>query len=117
MVWVESTAHDQRNHRALIEFLKIKFMGRCEAFVVGGKSSGDYVSSFGIARELIFMAPDAVDIQRFAQQARWARRYAEEQRQKLHLAQRFFLFVGRLVPEKGVFDLLQAYASLPTESR
>jgi glycosyltransferase involved in cell wall biosynthesis len=117
MVWVESTAHDQRNYRALIEFLKNKFMSSCDAFIVGGKSSGEYVSGFGARQELIFTAPDAVDIRLFAEQASLARRDAEVQRQKMRLAPRFFLFVGRLVPEKGVFDLLQAYGDLSAELR
>jgi len=33
------------------------------------------------------------------------------------LPTRFFLFAGRLVPEKGIFDLLRAYATLTPEIR
>ena len=38
-------------------------------------------------------------------------------RQALQLPPRFFLFVGRLVREKGVFDLLEAYGKLTPELR
>ena len=37
---------------------------------------------------------------------------AAQLRRELELPDRYFLFVGRLVPEKGVFDLLSAYAKL-----
>ena len=38
-------------------------------------------------------------------------------RERFGLPQRFILFVGRLVPEKGVFDLLHAYAKLGSDLR
>jgi glycosyltransferase involved in cell wall biosynthesis len=57
-------------------------------------------------------APDAVDNSLFATQAENTRVHAAEFREKLGLPSRFILFVGRLVPEKGIFDLLEAYAKL-----
>ena len=38
-------------------------------------------------------------------------------REALGLPTRFFLFAGRLVPEKGIFDLLRAYGALAPEVR
>jgi glycosyltransferase involved in cell wall biosynthesis len=38
-------------------------------------------------------------------------------RAAMHLPARFFLFVGRIVPQKGVFDLLGAYGALTPEIR
>jgi glycosyltransferase involved in cell wall biosynthesis len=117
ILWVESTEQDFRSRNWIIEFLKTRFLKRCSAFVVPGKSSFQYVKNYGIRDEEIFTAPNAVDSELFFQKAAAVRQDAEIQRQSLQLPPRFFLFVGRLVREKGVFDLLEAYAKLTPELR
>lgn len=117
MVWVESTAKDLRGGRVLIESLKQAFMNRCDAFVVSGKSSSDYVRHFGAREDSIYVAPDAVDTDLFAARSESARQKAGENRNALCLPERYFLYVGRLVHEKGIFDLLEAYGRLSPELR
>ena len=117
ILWAESTRKDLRSGHALIEFLKTKFLHGCEAFVVPGKSSFDYLRNYGVPEEMILTAPNAVDTLFFSQRAEVIRRDAAMHRQALGLPARFFLFVGRLVPEKGIFDLLRAYEALPPEAR
>ncbi len=117
MVWVESTAMDLRGGHVLVEFLKAKFVRHCDALIVAGKSSFDYMRSFGTGKGRIFAAPDAVDNAFFEQQAELSRRNEVELRQAMRLPQRFFLFVGRLVKGKGVFDLLRAYGTLAPDLR
>jgi len=117
MVWVESTAKDLRRGHALVESLKAKFLRNCDGLIVAGKSSFDYMRSFGAGEDRIFTAPDAVDNAFFEQQTELSRRNEAELRQALRLPRRFFLFVGRLVLEKGVFDLVQAYDKLARSLR
>jgi len=116
-LWVESTTRDFRSGHALVEFLKTRFLHGCNAFVVPGKSSTEYLRNYGVPENMIFTAPNAVDTKFFAQQAEVIRWDAPLHRQALGLPARFFLFTGRLVPEKGVFDLLSAYGALPAEVR
>jgi len=116
-LWAESTTRDSRNSYALIEFLKTRFLRGCNAFVVPGKSSIEYLRSYGVPKEMIFTAPNAVDTQFFARRAEVIRAEAARHRQALRLPPRFFLFAGRLVPEKGIFDLLRAYGELSPELR
>ncbi len=117
ILWVESTDRDIRSRNRVIEFLKKKFIERCSAFVVPGKSSLQYVMNYGVLERDIFTAPNAVDTELFAQRAEAVRQQAERRRQALQLPPRFFLFVGRLVREKGLFDLLEAYGKLTPELR
>jgi len=117
VLWVESTDRDRRSRKRVVESLKAKFMAGCSAFVVPGKSSFEYVRNFGVLEEDIFTAPNAVDIELFAQRAAAVRQDAALHRQALKLPSRFFLSVGRLVPEKGVFELLEAYGKLAAELR
>ncbi|MGD0792411.1 MAG: glycosyltransferase family 4 protein [Terriglobales bacterium] len=117
VLWTESNERDKRSGRAGVEWLKRYFVSSCNAFVVPGKSSFAYLRTLGAGEQVIFTAPNAVDNTFFATQAENARAHATEFREKLKLPSRFILFVGRLVPEKGVFDLLEAYAKLESGLR
>ncbi len=116
-LWVESTTRDLRSGSRLVKFLKAKFMHQCAAFVVPGKSSFEFAMSYGAPEESIFTAPNAVDTKFFAERADTVRRDAATHRRMLRLPSRFFLFVGRLVRDKGAFDLLQAYGTLSSQLR
>ncbi len=85
--------------------------------MVPGKSSFEYLRSLGSPAESIFTAPNAVDNTFFATQAENARAHAADFERNWNCRSRFILFVGRLVPEKGVFDLLEAYAKLESGLR
>lgn len=117
VLWSESNRNDARRGWGWVEFLKNYFLKRCDGFVVPGKASFEYLTSLGSAGESISIAPNAVDNDLFATQANAARNHAAEVREKLKLPARYILFVGRLVPEKGVFDLLEAYAKLESSQR
>ena len=115
LAWVESNARDQRSGNHAIEFLKKKFLAACRSVIVPGKSSFEYVMGYAVPENKIFTAPDAVDSERFAKIAAAVRNHAAPQRRLLGLPSRYFLYVGRLVPEKGVFELLQAYGTLSAD--
>jgi glycosyltransferase involved in cell wall biosynthesis len=117
VLWSESNRHDARGGRAAVEWLKTYFVRRCDRFVVPGKASLEYLRSLEAPAANIVTAPNAVDNRWFAEQAENVRSHATELRQKLKLPARFILFVGRLVPEKGIFDLLAAYAKLESGLR
>src|SRR6185295_10675018 len=102
LLWVESTARDHRSGRGLVESLKSWFMHKCRGFVVPGKSSVQYLQNYGMNTGSIFIAPNAVDTDFFARHAEIARNDSASYREKLNLPSHFFLFAGRLVPEKGV---------------
>jgi glycosyltransferase involved in cell wall biosynthesis len=117
VLWAESNQRDNRSGRAAVEWLKRYFVSSCNAFVVPGKSSLAYLRTLGVGEQAIFTAPNAVDNTFFASQAEEVRRQPEVFRERFGLPRRFLLFAGRLVPEKGVFDLLQAYAKLGSDLR
>jgi glycosyltransferase involved in cell wall biosynthesis len=117
VLWTESNQRDKRSGRAPVEWLKRHFVSSCNAFVVPGKSAFAYLRTLGVSEEAIFTAPNAVDNSFFAKRAEEVKRTPAAFLEKFRLPSRFILFVGRLVPEKGVFDLLQAYAKLGSDLR
>jgi len=117
LLWSESTPLDSRRGHHLVEFMKARFLNLCRAFVVPGKSSLKYLQDLGIPEQLIFTAPNAIDLRLFAALAEGSRR--DQGRMSTHhaLPLRYFLYVGRLVRAKGIFELLDAYAKLDDEIR
>lgn len=116
LIWIESTAGDQRSGAPLVESLKRYFVRGCSGAVVPGKSSFQYAQSLGFETSKIFYAPNAVDNDLFASRARAARENISSRSSK-QLPSRYFLFTGRLVKEKGIFDLLEAYGKLSMQAR
>lgn len=114
LLWSESNSRDFRNSFWPVEFAKRKFIERCHGYVVPGTSAAAYLASFGVAKEKICVAPNAVDVERFATGAEQAR-LDPGQRERLGLPAQYFLYVGRFVRSKGIYDLLAAYAKLPAE--
>jgi glycosyltransferase involved in cell wall biosynthesis len=116
ILWSESNRHDARAGLEWVESLKAYFLSCCDRFVVPGKAAGEYLQSLGVEMGTISTAPNAVDNDWFRREAdsiRGRERARQtEFRERLGLPDRFFLFVGRLVAEKGVFDLLHAYNQL-----
>ena len=118
ILWSESNARDLRRRHVPVELLKRAFLTKCSGFVVPGKPAQEYLESEkNIREDLIFTAPNAVDNDLFAASAAVARRDVAGHRRSLGLPERYFLFVGRLVREKGVFELLSAYAKLDESMR
>jgi 1,2-diacylglycerol 3-alpha-glucosyltransferase len=117
VLWSESNGQDARSGRPGVEWLKAYFLRHCNGFVVPGKASFEYLKSLRSAETGIVTAPNAVDNDFYAHQAAKIRAHAGEFREKLKLPQRYVLFVGRMVAEKGIFDLLEAYAKLDDDLR
>ncbi len=117
LVWSESNLQEIRGSHIAVESLKKELLRRCDGFVVPGKSALEYLKAYGVIEQKIFTAPNAVDNELFSSAAEIARQNAMTLRREFALPFRYFLFVGRLVREKGVHELLAAYANLEQKLR
>jgi glycosyltransferase involved in cell wall biosynthesis len=117
LLWSESTAADSRRRHWPVELMKARFLRLCRGFVVPGRSSLDYLKGLGITEKQIFHAPNAVDTVMFSKLAGEARGRKSAVQARHNLPSRYFLFVGRLVEAKGVFELVEAYAQMHEEVR
>jgi glycosyltransferase involved in cell wall biosynthesis len=112
VAWVESTERDERPGTGPLELAKRALIRACSGFLVPGSASRAYLRALGVPDGRIVTAPNAVDAGIFRAQVDALRTDNDALRARLGLAGIVFLYVGRLDPEKGVHDLLEAMRGL-----
>ena len=102
LLWVESTARDERSGNRVLERLKRRAVAAASGFLVPGRAAREYVESLGVPPDRIVLAPNAVDLSIFS--VRPERSGREDCT---------FLYVGRLSHEKGADVLVKAFRDVP----
>jgi glycosyltransferase involved in cell wall biosynthesis len=105
-VFVDSTVND-RNKGGWKEAAKAFFFRRCHGFFCYGIRSKEYVASYGIKERRIVFGCQAAALPH-SYDARSVLRYYSGHTLTTPASPRF-LFIGRLSPEKGLYDLLDAF--------
>jgi 1,2-diacylglycerol 3-alpha-glucosyltransferase len=107
VLWSESTEHDHSRSR-LRELLKRVVAARHSAAIAAGEEHARYLRNLGFSSESIVVSGDCIDNEHFSRsaQAAWV---PSHERSSIGLPERYFLYVGRLAPEKNLFRLLEAY--------
>jgi 1,2-diacylglycerol 3-alpha-glucosyltransferase len=105
----ESNAHDA-TRRLRTEFCKqLAVKSLYDGAVVGGRRAADYIRSLGMTTSCIRYGYDVIDTQYFQTEVDRIRRSAQPG--EFGLPHSYFLFVGRLAPEKNVASLLGSFES------
>jgi 1,2-diacylglycerol 3-alpha-glucosyltransferase len=107
----ESTLIDRPRY-LLKELVKRRIvLTHFDAAFVTGIRAREYLTTLGMPIEKIWEGYSAVDNDYFARAASEVRCETHLHRVRLGVPERYFLFVGRLAPEKNLPRLLQAYGS------
>jgi glycosyltransferase involved in cell wall biosynthesis len=109
VLWCESNKSDQRYEHSFKEAYKRWFVKNCAGYIVPGQASFDYLLSLGASGEKIYRAPNAVDNDYFSLVADQQRKVKEQFKQSKGYPRKVVLYVGRLVDQKGIFDLFKAF--------
>ncbi len=113
--WCESTLFEKRPKivKLLKKFFLPKFFKGFSAFMVAGTRSKEYLLYYKVKPSKIFITPLTTDIKFFSTKSELYRKCKERIKQELKLRfDRTILYVGKLIPEKGVVNLLKAYNTL-----
>jgi glycosyltransferase involved in cell wall biosynthesis len=116
LIWSESTLKDERTSSQFKEKLKRWIINQASGFIVPGKAQKDYLTYLGASNEKIYLAPNVVDSNFFTLETERYRQHQEVYKQKLNLKGCVILFVGRLIDEKGIPELLEAFTSLSQDN-
>lgn len=92
---------------------------RFSAFLDVGQNNRNYILTSGVSPEKVFHAPHAIDNRRFQSAKLKAKSEAIALREQLGIGKNQILicFVGKLIPIKRPFDLLNAFSDIPKELR
>lgn len=95
----------------LTNFIKRQIHQNMDVAFVPALSHASYYERLGFSRERMVFGVDVVDNDFFSSNAEVACVNSTAVRQRLNLPDRYFLFVGRFLPRKGLECLVQAYRS------
>jgi glycosyltransferase involved in cell wall biosynthesis len=104
----DSNEFDMKRYK-ILQFAKSSLVSRFDAAFVAGTSSRSYIQKLGIPMDRIIEGCDVIDTTLFSQQASENRNILSQVRNKWKLPENYFLFVGRIVTEKNVLGLVDAY--------
>lgn len=91
--------------RAAARAVLRRALPRADAMITVSRAMGEELSAMGVAREKIHLVPNGIDRALFADHDRAQARRALG----LEGAGRLILFVGRVEPQKGIGELLEAF--------
>lgn len=94
----------------LVNYVKRRLYANVDAAFIPAESHRESYLRWGVPKERIFLGVDVIDSAWFAEKARALRRDLEGFRGDQHLPARFFLGVGRHIPQKNWPMCLAAYA-------
>jgi len=112
ILWCESNKYDLRLYHPWNEFYKRWFARNCDGYIVPGKASLEYLISLGANTEKIWEAPNAVDNDYFSRSCDKYRKDKEAFKLAKGYPKKLILYVGRLIEQKGISDLLKAFQIL-----
>ena len=99
------------------EILKSKIFPKADFVITEGIDGKNFASKYGVGCNRIFIARHGIDISFFRNSSRLDSDERFRLRQKIGLNGIVFLYVGRLVKEKGLYFLIDAFKELNIESQ
>ena len=113
VLWLEATRRDSRRPGKILQWLKRRIVSGADGIAASGNATVEYVRDLGAREQRIFIAPFGGDYEGFAREA--AKVDATREKERHGWPSHLLAYSGRLVREKGVFVLLEAFRLVVTE--
>jgi len=115
ILWCESHGYGITKYNCITNSLKKFFIRKCDGYIVPGEAAYEYILSFGVKSDRIWKAPNAIDNDFFTQTCDKYRDRKEAFKQSKNYPDKIVLYVGRLIDQKGIWDLLKSFRVLSEE--
>lgn len=110
ILWEDSVTHPTGRFKRLLMPLLKQYIRMYDAYVAASSGCIQYLVEMGAPRERITLVPLVADNDFFQHESARHRTLQAVLKQKLHVQTRYLiLFVGQLIPRKGVVPLLEAF--------
>jgi glycosyltransferase involved in cell wall biosynthesis len=114
--WVEHTFESWFPRRMWKEVLKSRLLPRADAILAPGPDGRDFAMRYGVLSDRVFFVPHVVDIDHYQRRSRLDTVERARVREAYGLLGVTFVYVGRLLPGKGLDYLVDAFAALQRRS-
>jgi glycosyltransferase involved in cell wall biosynthesis len=112
LIWSESTLKDERSVSNIKHKLKSWIVNEADGYIVPGNAQKNYLIDLGAKEDRIYIAPNAVDSNFFTCETQRYRQQKTRWKEKLGIKGSVILYVGRLIDEKGIPELLEAFTKI-----
>ena len=112
ILWNGTTLLSTRTTGGFIGQAKRFIIRGADRYVTYGTKAAEYLESLGAPKEKIHIGVNTVDMQWFRDQSRKIRAEAKYELWRSHYPGMLLLFVGQLIPRKGLRQLLYAFSKL-----
>jgi glycosyltransferase involved in cell wall biosynthesis len=109
--WCDSTFEDKKRN-FFTELIKKYFVKQFHAGLAPGIKSKEYLTYLGLPKENIFFSGYSVNNKFFSEEYKKHINNRNELLKSFSLPEHNFLFIGRLAPEKNLFNFIKAYKEI-----
>jgi glycosyltransferase involved in cell wall biosynthesis len=104
--WVCVSSHTERNNSSLRESFRRRMLHGFPVVCTNMGEAGEYlVNKLGVSPGKIFHTPYTIDVEKYGTLVAACRNGSREMRNKLGLEGIVFLYVGHMIPRKGIREL------------
>jgi glycosyltransferase involved in cell wall biosynthesis len=109
VLWSGSTEQSSRIGKSILRWSKSKFVRRCDACLAYGSAAKRALVNLGANPDRIVQGTNTVDVKRISQAVEVARSDTGFAEWRNRFPERTVLFVGQMIPRKGVEELIEAF--------
>jgi glycosyltransferase involved in cell wall biosynthesis len=116
VLWDESIPHLPGRIKRLLMPLLRRYFAAFDAYLAASDACVEYMIGMGARRERIILMPQVADNAYFGSESARYREHRDSVKQELGVQTKYlFLFVGQLIPRKGVLTLLDAFRQVAAD--
>ena len=112
----ERTSHTERNAQWYRKIYRKSVLRWIDAICCSGKLCGEYVKSLGFSSDKVTYGHMVADIEQLQRKSiKVSTQQVQKKRSELGLNRIVFIYVGQIIPRKGIMQLLQAWNTFSKE--
>jgi glycosyltransferase involved in cell wall biosynthesis len=114
--WVCASSHTERNNSFLREYFRKRILAKAPCVCTNHTEATEYLrKGLGVATNKIFQTPYTIDVAGFNTKILSVRGRATELKGQLGLRTKVYLYVGQIIPRKGLSELARGIVAVDRE--